>query len=222
MMPAYPSGRTRVKICGFTQAEDAACAVALGVDALGLVFYGPSPRNVGLGQAQAIAAAVPALVTVVGLFVDAEPERVREVCSAVRIDLLQFHGDESPEYCAGFGRPYIKALRMMPGVDVGAEARRYAGAAGLLLDAYQPGEQGGTGMTFDWRRAEAGCCLPLILAGGLAPTNVREALETAKPYAVDVSSGVEGARKGIKDHDKMAAFLREVYDFDHARRDSAL
>lgn len=222
MMPAYLSGRTRVKICGFTQVEDAACAVALGADALGLVFYGPSPRNVSIGQAQAIAAAVPAFVTVVGLFVDAEPALVREICAGVRIDLLQFHGVETPEYCADFGRPFIKALRMKPGVDVGTEARRYAGAAGLLLDAYQPGEQGGTGMTFDWRRAEADCGLPLILAGGLTPANVRVALGTAKPYAVDVSSGVERERKGIKDHDKMAAFLREVYEFDYARRDSAL
>ncbi|UZR30601.1 phosphoribosylanthranilate isomerase [Methylococcus mesophilus] len=222
MMSAYPSGRTRVKICGFTQAEDVACAVALGADALGLVFYGSSPRNVGVAQARVIASAVPAFVTVVGLFVDAEPERVREICGSVRIDLLQFHGEESPEYCAGFGRPYIKALRMKPGVDVGTEARRYAGAAGLLLDAYHPGEQGGTGMSFDWRRVEAGCALPLVLAGGLTPANVKEALETARPYAVDVSSGVESERKGIKDHDKMAAFLREVYDFDYARRDSAL
>jgi phosphoribosylanthranilate isomerase len=221
-MSTYPSGRTRVKICGFTQAEDAARAAALGADALGLVFHGPSPRNVSVGQAQAIASAVPAFVTVVGLFVDAEPARVREVCGSVRVDLLQFHGEESPAYCAAFGRPYLKALRMKPGADVGAAARRYAGAAGLLLDAYHPEEQGGTGMSFDWRRAEAGCPLPLILAGGLTPANVKEALATVRPYAVDVSSGVEGERKGIKDHGKMAAFLREVYEFDHTRRDSAL
>jgi phosphoribosylanthranilate isomerase len=196
--------------------------VALGADALGLVFHGPSPRNVSVGQAQAIASAVPAFVTVVGLFVDAQPDRVREICGSVRVDLLQFHGEESPAYCAAFGRPYLKVLRMKPGADVGAAARRYAGAAGLLLDAYHPEEQGGTGMSFDWRRAEAGCPLPLILAGGLTPANVKEALATARPYAVDVSSGVEGERKGIKDHDKMAAFLREVYEFDHTRRDSAL
>lgn len=222
MIPAYPLQRTRVKICGLTRAEDAAAAATLGADALGLVFYGPSPRHVGIGQARTVASVVPAFTTVVGLFVDAEPDWVREVCRSVRIDLLQFHGEESPEYCAGFERPYIKALRMKPGVDVAAEARRHGAAAGLLLDAYHPGEPGGTGLSFDWRRADAGCALPLILAGGLAPENVKEALATARPYALDVSSGVEGDRKGIKDYDKMAAFLREVYEVDYARRDSVL
>lgn len=221
MMSTYPLRRTRVKICGFTRSEDAACAVAFGADALGLVFYGPSPRNVSIEQARAIVSVVPAFATVVGLFVDAEPEQVWEVCRCVRIDLLQFHGGESPAYCAGFARPYIKALRMKQGIDVGAEARRYADAAGLLLDAYHPGEKGGTGLRFDWNRVESGCSLPLILAGGLVPDNVREALETTRPYALDVSSGVE-ATKGIKDPHKMAAFLREVYEFDYARRDSAL
>jgi phosphoribosylanthranilate isomerase len=213
----YPWQRTRVKICGFTRPEDAAHAVALGVDAVGLVFCETSPRNVSIGQAEAIVTAVPPFTAVVGLFVDAESHRIREVCQRVRVDVLQFHGDEPPDFCTSFAKPYVKAIRMTPEVDVEREARIHNSAVGLLLDTYHPGVKGGTGLRFDWTRIGSGCSLPLILAGGLTPDNVREALERVGPYAVDVSSGVE-ADKGIKDSRKMAAFIRKIYDFDHERR----
>jgi phosphoribosylanthranilate isomerase len=146
---------------------------------------------------------------VVGLFVDAAPEQVRAVLGAVALDLIQFHGQEDPEYCGSFGRPYIKAVRMAPGVDLRREAQRYAAAAGLLLDSYQPGAAGGTGETFDWARIPAGLGKPVILAGGLMPENVAQAVRTVRPYAVDVSSGVERA-KGIKDAARIAAFVQAV------------
>ncbi len=208
--------RTRVKICGFTRAEDARAAALLGVDAVGLVFYPPSPRNVSLGQARAIVEALPPFTTVVGLFVDERPERVREVLSQVRIDLLQFHGDESPEYCEAFGRAYIKAIRMKPGVELLKLASVYRAASGLLLDADDPSAKGGTGTRFDWAAIPPDCPLPIILAGGLRPENVGAALRQVKPYGLDVSSGVEAA-KGVKDGEKMAAFLKEVHDFDHSQ-----
>ena len=208
--------RTRVKICGFTRDEDARAAALLGVDAIGLVFYPVSPRNVDIKQAQAIVEVLPPFVTVVGLFVDENPERVREVLSQVRIDLLQFHGEESPDYCEAFGRAYIKAIRMKPGVDLLKLASDYRSASGLLLDSDDPGSKGGTGTSFDWAMIPAGCPLPVILAGGLKPENVGAALRQVKPYGLDVSSGVEAA-KGIKDENKMAAFLKEVQDFDHSR-----
>lgn len=195
--------------------------MALGVDAVGLVFCEASPRNVSVGQAEAIVAAVPSFTAVVGLFVDAESQWIHEVCRQIRIDILQFHGDEPPDFCASFAKPYVKAIRMKPEVDVGREARIHTGAAGLLLDAYQPGVKGGTGLSFDWTRVGSGCSLPLILAGGLTPDNVRDALEIVRPYAVDVSSGVE-ADKGVKDSRKMAAFMRKVYQFDHERRNKFL
>lgn len=201
--------RTRVKICGLTRSEDAQIAGHLGADALGLVFYPPSPRNVSLEQAKAIVAGLPAFVTVVGLFVDATPDQVRATREAVRLDLLQFHGDEPPEYCRSFGAPYLRAVRMRESVDISALARDYRDAAGLLLDAWHPEEKGGTGLSFDWARAREACALPIVLAGGLTPDNVAQAIRIARPYAVDVSSGVE-ATKGVKDAEKMAAFLREV------------
>jgi phosphoribosylanthranilate isomerase len=176
--------RTRVKICGFTRAADAVAAARLGADALGLVFYPPSPRNVSVEQARAITQALPPFVTVVGLFVDEAPERVREVCARARIDLLQFHGDEDPVYCASFDRPYIKAVRMKPGTDLAAVAARYAGAAGLLLDADDPHAKGGTGTRFDWAAVPAKCPLPVILAGGLSPANARQALEQDRKSVV--------------------------------------
>lgn len=206
--------RTRVKICGFTRPEDARAAALLGVDAIGLVFYPPSPRHVDIAQAQAIAGALPPFVTVVGLFVDEEPARLREVLGQVRIDLLQFHGDESPEYCEAFGRPYVKAVRMRPGTDLRQLASDYRKASGLLLDADDPLAKGGTGTGFDWTMIPSGCLLPVILAGGLGPENAGTALRQVRPYGLDVSSGVEAA-KGIKDKDKMAAFLKEVQNFDH-------
>ncbi|NOZ36979.1 MAG: phosphoribosylanthranilate isomerase [Gammaproteobacteria bacterium] len=203
--------RTRVKICGITRVEDALTAVRLGVDALGLVFYPPSPRALTAEQAQIIMAALPPFVTTVGLFVNAEEATIRALLRQVPLDLLQFHGDESAADCSRYGRPYIKALRMQDGRDIEAQARQYPTAAGILLDSYQPGLPGGTGETFDWTRIPA-LEQALILAGGLNPANVRTAIQTVCPYAVDVSGGVE-AEKGIKDGQKIAAFINEVSSF---------
>jgi phosphoribosylanthranilate isomerase len=208
--------RTRVKICGLTRNEDAHVAALLGVDAIGLVFYPPSPRNVEMEQAIGIIKALPPFVSVVGLFVDEDPERVREILGRVPIDLLQFHGEESSDYCEAFGRCYIKAIRMKPGTDLLQTASDYRAASGLLLDADDPRHKGGTGKSFDWSIIPPDCPLPLILAGGLNSENARLALWQVKPYGLDVSSGVEAA-KGLKDADKMAAFIKEVQDFDHSR-----
>lgn len=206
-------GRTRVKICGITRTQDALEAVRLGADAVGLVFYAKSPRAVSIAQAAEVARVVPPLVSVVGLFVDAETDYIREVLGAVRIDLLQFHGDECPADCGRFERPYIKVLRMREGIDVHAFAQTYPDAAGLLLDAYVSGQPGGTGTHFDWTRIPQDLARPVIVAGGLSPTNVAEAVRLARPFAVDVSGGVE-ADKGIKDADKMAAFMAAVVTAD--------
>jgi len=208
--------RTRVKICGFTRSEDAKYAAMLGVDAIGLVFYPPSPRHVSIGQARAIVNALPPFVTVVGLFVDEDPQRVMEVLQSVRIDLLQFHGDESPDYCAAFDRNYVKAIRMRPGTDLQRVASEFCSALGLLLDADDASAKGGTGKSFDWALIPTGCTLPIILAGGLNPGNAQSALQQVQLYGVDVSSGVESA-KGIKDLNKMAAFIKEVHYFDQSR-----
>ena len=201
--------RTRVKICGITRVEDALAAAEAGADAIGLVFVETSPRCVSAERARAITAALPPFITVVGLFVDAPAARVREVLGQVPLDLLQFHGRESPEDCQQYGYPYIRAVRMAPGADLSAEARRYAQAAGLLLDAYDPQLAGGTGATFDWARVPRDLNKPVILAGGLTPENVGRAIQAVRPYAVDVSSGVEQS-KGIKDAAKIAAFIRNV------------
>jgi phosphoribosylanthranilate isomerase len=201
--------RIRIKVCGITRPEDAQHAAALGVDAIGLVFYAPSPRAVTVQQASAVVAALPPFVTVVGLFVNATPDELRNVLDQVPIDVLQFHGDESPEDCEGCNRPFIKAIRMRDGVDLQAEAKRFASASGLLLDAYQPGVPGGTGESFEWSRAPQGLGKPIILAGGLTPANVGEAISVVQPYAVDVSGGVE-VQKGIKDWGKMADFVTMV------------
>ena len=199
--------RTRVKICGITRVEDAQAAVTAGADAIGLVFAEASPRCVTPEQARALVATLPPFIKIVGLFVDAPAARVREVLGQAPLDLLQFHGSETPEDCKQFGRPYIRAIRMAPGVDLVAEARRYAQAAGLLLDAYDPQVAGGTGATFDWARVPRDLNKPVILAGGLTPENVGRAIQTVRPYAVDVSSGVEQS-KGIKDAAKIDAFIR--------------
>lgn len=201
--------RTRVKICGITRVEDALAAAVFGADAIGLVFSEASPRCVSAKQARTIAAALPPFVSVVGLFVDAPADHIRELLGQAPIDLLQFHGRETPEECRQFGRPYIKAVRMVPDVDIAAEARRYAQAAGLLLDAYDPQLAGGTGATFDWTRVPPDLGKPVILAGGLTPGNVARAIQAVRPYAVDVSSGVEQG-KGIKDAAKIAAFIQNV------------
>lgn len=206
---SYHFMRTRVKICGFTRAEDAVCAARLGVDAIGLVFYPPSPRHVDIDQAVEIVEVLPAFVSVVALFVDEQESRIREVLERVSIDCLQFHGDESPEACRLYGKRYMKAVRMQEGVDIPDFALQYHDAAGLLLDAYHPGAKGGTGSQFDWNRIPEHCALPIVLAGGLDESNARQAVQTVRPYALDVSSGVE-AEKGIKDALKMAAFIREV------------
>lgn len=201
--------RVRVKICGITRVEDGVAAASLGADAIGLVFYPPSPRAVDAVQATQIVARLPAFVTTVGLFVDASREQIAQVLDAVPLDVLQFHGNEQPQDCLGHGRPFIKALRMCPGLDVVAEVARYADAQGVLLDSYQPGVPGGTGQAFDWRLIPDSVSNKIILAGGLAPDNVAKAITIAQPYAVDVSGGVEAA-KGVKDHARMAAFINEV------------
>jgi len=199
--------RTRVKICGFTRAEDALCAAGLGVDAIGLVFYPDSPRFVEIDLAGRIAHALPAFVSVVALFVDAEQTLINEVLQRVRVDCLQFHGDEPADSCRLYHKPYIKALRMHDGINLAAEEAQYMDACGLLLDAYHPGVPGGTGAAFDWELIPQTNRLPIILAGGLTPENAERAIQTVNPYALDVSSGVEAA-KGLKDADKMAAFIR--------------
>ncbi|HSC80181.1 MAG TPA: phosphoribosylanthranilate isomerase [Chitinolyticbacter sp.] len=200
----------RIKICGLRDPETAAQTARLGADAIGLVFYGASPRHVDIATAAAICEALPAFVASVGLFVDAEPEAVREVLAQVPLDLLQFHGDESPEYCRSFGRPYLKAVRVKHDVNLLEYAARYRDARGLLVDAYVPGVPGGTGEAFDWSLLPADLPLPLILSGGLAPHNASDAVQAVKPWAVDVSSGVESGR-GIKDLNKIAAFIQAVH-----------
>ena len=205
-------GRTRVKICGLIRRDDALAAVDLGADALGLVFYAASPRAVSIAQAQEVIRELPSRVTVVALFVNAAESEIRAVLDSVRIDLLQFHGDETPQDCARYGVPYIKAVRMREDVDLFEIERVYGSASGLLLDSYQSGVAGGTGMAFDWTRVPKGSkrlTKPIILAGGLAPDNVAGAIRQVRPYAVDVSGGVESA-KGIKDAAKMAAFIQGV------------
>lgn len=203
--------RTRVKICGITRTEDARAAAAAGADAIGLVFYPGSPRAVSVEQARAIARAVPPFVTVVGLFVDAAPDAVRSVLNQVPVALLQFHGAETPEQCRAYGRPYIKAIRMRDDVDLHAEENRFGEAVGLLVDTFVPDQAGGSGHAFDWTRVPAQRTKPVILAGGLSAANVAEAIRRVRPDAVDVTSGVEAA-KGIKDPDKIAAFVRTVWE----------
>lgn len=202
---------TRVKICGITRVEDARVAAEAGADAIGLVFYEKSPRYVVVEQARAILAALPPFVTSVGLFVDAPAEHVRAVFAELALDLLQFHGEEPPAYCRAFGRPYVKAVRVKAGVDLLHYAASYPDARGLLLDAFVPGVPGGTGERFDWSLIPRGLPLPVVLSGGLDPENVAEAIRRVRPWAVDVSSGVEAA-KGIKDAARIAAFIRGVRD----------
>ena len=202
-----------MKICGITRPGDGLLAAAAGADAIGLVFYAPSPRAVDAAQAAAICAALPPFVTTVGLFVDASQTEVEQVLARVPLDLLQFHGNEPPEFCRGFGRPWIKAVRMGEGVDLAVEAERYHDAQGLLLDSFQQGVPGGTGHAFDWARIPSGLTMPIILAGGLNPANIQQAVRTVCPWAVDVSSGVE-ASKGIKDADKIDDFMHGVSKAD--------
>jgi len=204
---------TRIKICGITRAEDALSAANNGADAIGLVFYQRSPRHVNVAQAKLLAGTLPPFVTVVGLFVNAEAAFVREVLANVPLDMLQFHGDETPEYCAQFDRPYLKAIRVKAGVDLLQCASDFRSAKGLLLDAHVEGIPGGTGTAFDWTLIPRQLPLPVILSGGLDAENVATAIKQVRPYAVDVSSGVE-AGKGIKDAAKVAAFINEVKQID--------
>lgn len=197
----------RSKICGITRVEDALAAAAAGADAIGLVFYAKSPRAVSVAQAQQIIAALPPFVTTVGLFVDMPRAELQQILTQLPLDLLQFHGDESVEQCEGYGRPYIKALRVKAGDDIAAQMARYPSASGVLLDTFVEGVPGGTGLAFDWSLVPAELPKPVILAGGLTPDNVAAAIAQVRPYAVDISGGVESA-KGIKDADKVRAFIR--------------
>jgi phosphoribosylanthranilate isomerase len=199
----------RSKICGITRIEDALAAVEAGADAIGLVFYAKSPRAVSVQQARAIIAALPPFMTTVGLFVNASRCEVNETLDAVPLDLLQFHGDETPEQCEGYHRPYIKALRVQSGEQIAEACRHYRNARGLLLDAYVEGVPGGTGETFDWAMIPERLEKPIILAGGLTSANVAQAIAQVRPYAVDVSGGVEKG-KGIKDREKILAFVSAV------------
>ncbi len=204
--------RTRVKICGITRCEDALLAVDAGADAIGLVFYEKSPRFVSQDQAAEISQRIPAFVSRVALFKDADRQMVESVLEHVEIDLIQFHGSETSDYCELFNRPYIKAIGMK-GTEHDAEflvtsAANYQSAKAILLDGHAPGEAGGTGETFDWASI-ATIAKPMVLAGGLTPQNVKQAIDLVNPFAVDVSSGVESS-PGIKDKDKIAAFMKQV------------
>jgi len=199
----------RSKICGITRVEDALIAAEAGADAIGLVFYGKSPRAVSVQQARAIVAALPPFVTTVGLFVNASRCELNEILDAVPLDALQFHGDEQPADCEGFHRRWYKALRVKAGDDIRAQAARYAGASAILLDTFVAGVPGGTGEVFDWSLIPADLPKPLILAGGLTPGNVRQAIAEVRPFAVDVSGGVE-LSKGIKDAASVHEFVRQV------------
>lgn len=197
----------RVKICGITTTDAALAAAAAGADAIGLVFYNASPRHLAdLGRAREIAFAAGPLINVVGLFVNPQPTEIEKVLSQVPLSLLQFHGNESEAFCRSFARPYLKALRMKPGVDIKASADAYGSAAGLLLDAYRPGIPGGTGEVFDWQQIPPSLPRPLVLAGGLTPANVAQAVTTVRPWAVDVSGGVESS-PGIKDVELIRQFI---------------
>lgn len=204
---------TAVKICGITRVEDALAAARCGAHAIGFVFHQPSPRYVAPDLAGAIIRALPPFVTTVALFVDAQAQQVRAALSQAPVSLLQFHGVETPEYCRQFGLPYMKAVRVRAGVDLLQYASDYRDAKALLLDAFVDGVHGGTGATFDWNLIPQGIPLPVVLSGGLDSANVTEAIRRVRPWAVDVSSGVE-AGKGIKDAAKIAAFISGVRNAD--------
>ncbi|HKA42576.1 MAG TPA: phosphoribosylanthranilate isomerase [Burkholderiales bacterium] len=204
---------TAVKICGITRVEDALAAVRAGAHAIGFVFYAPSPRYVAPAAAGAIIRALPPFITTVGLFVDAGDDHVRAALAQAPVELLQFHGAETPEYCRQFQRPYMKAVRMGTGVDLLQYARDYHDAKALLLDAYVEDLHGGSGVAFDWSRVPDGLPLPVIVSGGLTVENVGDAVRRVRPSAVDVSTGVESA-KGIKDAAKIAAFIAGVRNAD--------
>ncbi|WP_404362391.1 phosphoribosylanthranilate isomerase [Marinobacter sp.] len=210
--------RTRTKVCGITTRDHAVAAATAGADAIGLVFYGPSPRAVTLEVAADIARALPAFVNLVGLFVNPSPAEVKAVTEVVPLDLLQFHGDETPAFCEGFARRWIKAVRVQNREDIEAAFHTYHNASGILVDAWDPALYGGTGKGFDWSLIPSRRPVPLILAGGLNSDNVARAVAQVRPWAVDVSGGVElkgpNARKGIKDVSRINEFLKEVHRVD--------
>lgn len=210
--------RTRVKICGIGDPETAAHACDRGTDAIGLVFYPGSPRHVEPERAASIVAAVTPFVSTVALFMDPTRDWVQRVLNVIRPDYLQFHGAESPGFCGQFGVPYLKAIPMGDLPDTGEFAGHYPGAAGFLLDSNVAGEAGGSGRAFDWRTGCASLGRPMILAGGLTPANVGEAIRQMDPYGVDVSSGVEASR-GVKDKTLISRFLEQVRDADSTRTD---
>lgn len=205
--------RTRIKICGITRPEDALVAVRCGADAIGLVFHPASPRFVRLDVAREVAMAVPAYVTVVGLFVDATVAEVERVLEQVPLSLLQFHGQESNESCSRYGVPFTKAVHMAKGVDVSSTLLAYPDSRGFLLDTFVAGVPGGTGQVFDWSVVPQNLQEPIILAGGLTARNVSNAVLRVRPYAVDVSGGVEAA-KGIKDATRIEEFILAVQAAD--------
>lgn len=208
-MASHLNRLTRVKICGITSCSDAQLASDYGADAIGLVFYPPSPRCVAIEQAEKIVKSLPPFTSSIALFVNAQREEINSVLNQVEVDIIQFHGDESAQFCRSFNRPYIKAVRMKDGLDLYSVEKKYACARGLLLDTYKKGVPGGTGESFNWDKVPSDLTKPIILAGGLAAENVAQAIQQVQPYAVDVSGGLEASR-GKKDRLKIAAFMANI------------
>lgn len=208
--------RTRVKICGISDVDTAQYVINAGADAIGLVFYPPSPRYVSIGMAARIVTSLSPFVTSVGLFVNATKQEIETVLGSVPLALLQFHGDEDESFCHSFGLPYLKAVRVKEDTDLKKVVAQFSSAAGLLLDTYHKDNYGGTGESFDWSIIPPNLSLPVVLAGGLNPQNVTNAINTVCPYAVDVSSGVE-SDKGVKSPTKISAFMRGVKEADVAK-----
>ncbi len=207
------TSRTRIKMCGLKTPDDALLAADLGVDAIGLVFYSKSPRNIELKAAEKILSVVPSFVTTVGLFYNAPQEEVRSIIKHLTLDTLQFHGNESLDYCESFGQTYIKAAPMLSKIDISAFMAQYSSASSIMLDAMQKDQAGGTGKSFDWSSIPTVLGNEIILAGGLNPENVAKAVKETRCYAVDVSSGIE-SEKGVKDHEKMRQFVHNVNKID--------
>ncbi len=201
----------RVKICGITRLEDAIYACDVGADALGFVFYRKSPRMIDKAAATSIISKLPPFISKVGLFVNDSPEFIRSIIQHVNLDLLQFHGEEDEEECLQYGIPYIKAIKMREEVDLATMVSKFEESAALLTDSYVPGIPGGTGKTFDWSLLNQRVIKPIILAGGLTPENVGEAIRSVHPYSVDVSGGVE-SKVGVKDKNKILKFIQNAKD----------
>ncbi len=203
--------RTRIKICGITRIEDGLACASYGVDAIGLVFYPPSPRHLNLSRAQHIADQLPPFISIVGLFMNPDMNQVHDIIDNVRIDMLQFHGNEPADFCEMFSKPYFKAIAMSGDqkIDFQQIEREYTSSTAFLLDSHSKGKGGGTGETFDWLKMPDNVEKPLILAGGLTSENVQSGIEKTCPYAVDCSSGVESS-PGIKDHRKIRKFVENV------------